>query len=309
MTIVYDAGDLGTLRTVLKLRHTMVILVAKSPAFWILILTHIALLTVDRHDRIQYTIPFMDWNAAKAFAQLLTFFLVFYVGNAYSRLNMFYGHCVGLSGSTMDWVGLVHNYVPPNRDVQWNCIRCILASMHIIYYSLNESSDGAPAISDEEWGLLRSRNLLNLKEIEMLKAYKGNKPFLPLNWAMMEFENAINAGEIHEHDLSQCQRFRILDLLAQSRELLYHFRGHCGQITNWLKQPVPFQYYHALSLSLVGQLLIYSWGLISLEMHSALTAWVYITLCVGFFGLKEVRRPRAAAATAPVTAAAAVVIT
>ena len=125
-------------------------------------------------------------------------------------------------------------------------------------------------------------------------------PFLPLNWALMEFETALHPTSLQHAELTSCERFRVIDLLAQSRELLFEFRGHCGQITNWLKQPVPFQYYHGLAFVLMCQMLIISWGLISIEMHSVLTVWVYVSLCLGFFGLKEVgATPRHAIAAPP----------
>ena len=47
-------------------------------------------------------------------------------------------------------------------------------------------------------------------------------------------------------------------LLGTFRDQAYAFRGHCGQVTNWLSQPVPFPYYHVLNLMLVLNL-----GLIS----------------------------------------------
>ena len=50
MTILYDADHLGTLRTVGKLQHTMLVLVGKSPAFWLLMALHGGLLVADRYS-------------------------------------------------------------------------------------------------------------------------------------------------------------------------------------------------------------------------------------------------------------------
>lgn len=41
------------------------------------------------------------------------------------------------------WVCLVRNHFPADPNVQWNATRLLLASMHIQYYTLNESEGGA----------------------------------------------------------------------------------------------------------------------------------------------------------------------
>ena len=41
---------------------------------------------------------------------------------------------------------------------------------------------------------------------------------------------------------------------SQFRDVVFSFRGHCGQIVNLLKQPVPFPYFHLLNLMLLVQL-------------------------------------------------------
>ena len=43
---------------------------------------------------------------------LLTFFLVFYSGNCYTRYYAFYSKCTGMSGAVMCWVGLLRVHFP-----------------------------------------------------------------------------------------------------------------------------------------------------------------------------------------------------
>ena len=121
MTILYDADHLGTLRYVMRIRHTMLLLVGKSPAFWLLMSFHATLLVMDR--RSHYSIPFLDKHAASTLTSLLTFFLVFYGSNAFSRLGMFYEHCVGLGGSVLEWAALINLYLPPQPRLRCNVMR------------------------------------------------------------------------------------------------------------------------------------------------------------------------------------------
>ena len=43
-------------------------------------------------------------------------------------------------------------------------------------------------------------------------------------------------------------------LMRQFRDLTFEFRGNAAAIALWLKQPVPFPYFHMLHMLLVGDL-------------------------------------------------------
>jgi hypothetical protein len=314
MTILYDAGDLGTFRALLRWKGTMLPLVIGKPVFWVLLLLHAGLCVLknlrqecppagcacpsgtDPPCGSPYLIPLpkLPWSAVGSVTALLTFFLVFYGSQSYARLQQFYGHCVGLAGATMDWVGLVRNHLPEDPNVQWNCTRLVLAALHIQYYTLNES-DGGEAIDASEWKRIIKRHLLKQSEIDTISAYAGYKPFLPLVWALAEVEDAL----LPEHASEQTrmsERFRVSDLLTNFRQLAFAFRGHCGQISNWLKQPVPFVYFHALTLLLLLDMVLVSYGL-AREMVPELSGLVYTIFLVAMLGLREVCGGRALAPT------------
>ena len=71
MVIDYNADSLGTLRTVARVRHTMIELVSSSPAFVLLLALHASLLVVDRHSD-DYSIPYLAHNASGILTSLLT---------------------------------------------------------------------------------------------------------------------------------------------------------------------------------------------------------------------------------------------
>jgi predicted membrane chloride channel (bestrophin family) len=50
----------------------------------------------------------------------------------------------------------------------------------------------------------------------------------------------------------------------------YAFRGHCGQIVNELKNPVPFPYYQALDVFILIDLVMVSYGLLSNNLDGAM---------------------------------------
>ena len=222
---------------------------------------------------------YLEWRAVAAVTALLTFFIVFYGSQSYARFRFFYSHCVGMSGTAMNWTTLVRNHLPRDGQLQWNATRLILASMHLQYYTLNDSAAGAAISADEERRILE-RNLLTPLEMQRIRAYKGFKPYLPLVWAQREVSVAIEASD----NLPRCDAM----LMHHFRDLAFVFRGHCGQITNELIEPVPFPYFHMLTLLLFADLLAISWSLVTLGFHPLLTVLIYMLLCLLFIGLKEV---------------------
>ena len=129
MTILYNAGELTTEKCIFtRYKGTMVKMVMTSPAFWILNSLHGVCLIVDRWSE-SYQIPQMDWKAFHMISPLIGFFLVFYTGRSYARLTTFYEQIIGMDNSCMNWAAMVHNNLPGDADVKWNCIRLLLASM------------------------------------------------------------------------------------------------------------------------------------------------------------------------------------
>ena len=65
-----------------------------------------------------------------------------------ARFNQFYGHCIALGGICQAWAALVRlNLRPCSPGVKWNCTRFVLATIHLLYYTLNESEGGEPRLT------------------------------------------------------------------------------------------------------------------------------------------------------------------
>ena len=260
MTIDYDAGSMtgwcGLPCLLLRYRGTVCHGAIAGPMFWIANLAHVAVLIlfgkidlnlvetaeVTDADNVTTTItrelwtPYdnipLDWRAATVSIALLFFFIVFYGNSSYQRFYALYGHCVGIGGTSMEWVSLVKWYSqslqePMRSTAQWNSTRYILGASHVLYYSLFGTG-----LEEDEWKIMRKRALLTQAEIEVLKAYKGMKPFIAMNWALKEVEGILNQDS---QMADNAVRKEII--LAQFREVIFKFRGHCGQIVNLLKQP------------------------------------------------------------------------
>ena len=239
-------------------------------------------------------------------------------------MQSFYESSVGLMGCAMNWVGLVRNHLPRDGNLQWNATRLMLASMHIMYYT-SQTSEGGKDISATEWKSIVDRQLLSTEEIAIVQQYKGNQQFLMVVWALDEVEHGLRSavrptatpdaasGEVF--DAFGGDRYCVGDLLSAFRDLAFTFRGHCGQINNWMNQPVPFPYFHILTVLLQVDLLLISCtplpaphgpclrampsgrlrraadSCVCNEAEGAstpFTAVVYFVICLVFLGLREV---------------------
>ena len=91
MTIQYSADEIGTLKCVFAhYKGTMLRMVFNSPAFWFLNVAHGAILIGDRYSE-SYKLPPMTWGAFHdVLGPTVAFFLIFYTGRAYERLNSFF---------------------------------------------------------------------------------------------------------------------------------------------------------------------------------------------------------------------------
>jgi len=288
MTVQYDPSRLNFLRTMRKWKGTAFPLVVYQPVFWGFVIIHITctvLFRIVKNHEGEYltnSLPNVSYSLVNSITALLIFFLVFYGSQCYQRLQMFYTQCVGLSGSSMNWIALVKVKISDDENVKWNCVRMVLAANHMLYYSLN-ADHGGPPLNDEEWEVILTRRLLSPHEKEVISSYGGQKYFMLLVWAMQEVEAAI------ARDATDATDARTADLLNSFREEAFKFRGHCGQITNWLIQPVPFPYFHLIQLFMLFNLFLYSYTLVSDEtMAGALGCFIYCVYVLMLFGLKEV---------------------
>ena len=318
MTIDYDAGTMtgwcGLPCLLFRFRGTVCAGAIMGPMFWISNLGHIAVLIIFGkiplnmvtseviYDNVTnatmmvetelwtpYEVVPLDWRAAVVSLSLLFFFIVF-MAIPYQRFYQLYGHCVGIGGTTMEWVSLVKWYSegipePIRSTARWNAVRYVLGATHVLYYSLFGTG-----LEEDEWKIMAKRSLLSQEEIGVLKAYKGMKPFLPCNWALLEVE-----GILVQSARQSAAAGTVLDatrhevILSQFREVMFKFRGHCGQIVNWLKQPVPFPYFHLLNVILLSQLVLLAYGLgtmSNIAYYFSIQIMVFVTIVLlGMRGL------------------------
>ena len=316
--VVQYSETAGFTAVLLARRGSVLTIVFQQKLFWFLVIVHAGVLVVDRYILVtedvqdefssgvarpanaawklsaESALPQISWQAVSTLTALLTLFIVFFGTQAYDRMRTFYTNCVGLSGVTMNWTTLVCNNVPRDADgkLPWTLVRLILASQHVLFFTIDASSSGR-AIDNEETEKMKDAGLLDLFELDQLKQFDGYKPYLPLTWALRELHAALVAhgGGVLDEEL--------VKLEGEFKQLAFEFRGHCGQISHWLVQPVPFPYFQMLTLLCLTDLLAISYGLVLLRFNTGLTALIYVLITIMFLGLKGVAVEMAVRAPTP----------
>lgn len=109
-------------------------------------------------------------------------------------------------------------------------VRFVLAACHVHYYMLAGSEN---CVSEYEWKTLLERQLLTEEEKEVVTGYQGMKQFLLITWALQEVKAALYVTDADATVPGKGGTFRTFQTVG------FELRGHCGQLVNLLKQPVP----------------------------------------------------------------------
>jgi len=268
----YDTENAGMFKILFAWRGTVLPLVLRLPFFWLVVLTHVTLVMIKQYTDTQL-IADVESSIIAIPASLLIFFVVFYAGQCYNRFFDMYAHTVAIGGTTMLWIGMIKLHLPDDYSAQWNATRFILASTHVLYYGL----DGG--MSDKDWETVHARRLLSNEEIRMVSRYNGYLPFLLIYWALREVQHELKQGD------AETDRWRA-HAYQQFEQLGFTLRGTSSQITNLLKQPVPWAYYHLLNFMTVLVLVLLAYGFVGMAPpFASIVAFIVISLMV--LGLKE----------------------
>ena len=276
MTISYSAGDMNELNVLFTWRGTIMPMVLGRPVLWLLMTLHCGLLYVH-HRRPDIELPPLDWHVVAMPQGLLTFFVVFYSGNCYTRYYALYAKCTGMAGAAMCYTGLLRVFFnSASTEELWNLARHITASVYVHYFTLSgEASDGGKQLTEAEWSILMQRRMLSVDERRAVDKFDGPKSFLLQEWALQTMS---------EHLASDAKRAGGAGI-APFQAQAFALRKHCAEMKNMLAQPVPFPYFHVINFMLSVNLAIAAYALIFQETF--VTIPLFFVVCLVLQGLKE----------------------
>ena len=256
----------------------MLPMVASDPIFWLLTSVHVVLLIVQRHLLTTGGpgLPVLEWEAAILPVSLLTFFVVFYMGNCYTRFYQLFGCCVAMGGTMHEWVYLVKaHFRNESANMRWNLARTLLAAMHVHYAFLSGEKSHSKSISRKDWLRIQRHQLLSDRECSELASCKQHaaRCFIPATWGLetvrrgllVKLRERTANDALTEDDLLRDSGLMTTYSAFESCALT--FRRNCAETLEIMNMPVPFAYFHATKLLLLSALGIISYSLILIEVH------------------------------------------
>ena len=205
-------------------RGTVLPLTLGQTSFWLMVAFHAAFIVLAKTAGEDW--PPANYSLLSVPGTMLVFFLVFYSSQCYTRFFTMYAHCVGIGGATMQWVAIIKLHVPNDVNVQWNCVRFMLAAAHVAYYGLHGDFESGG------WDTIKGRDLLSEDECSQIRAFTGFKPFLPITWGMHEVKRQLKVD-------SKAPLETVLEW-DEIQRIGFALRGEVSQLENLLKMPVPW---------------------------------------------------------------------
>jgi len=279
MTVEYECTDFNEITCFFRWRGTVLPTVLCRAPIWALLMVHCVLLYLHKELGVDWGMivkgPAPD-DVSKVSTTFLVFFLVYYGGQCYARYYNMYTSCMDMAGAVQCWVGLCRVYFPhATPDILWNLCRHMVASVYFLYFELGGlTSEGGRVITEAEWSVLFRSSLISANERKVLEKYRGSRFFLMQSWALRLAVDQLGKPET-------CAG-------ADMRELEKHalaLREAGSDISNLLKQPVPFPMYHTLMLMMSVNLLVVSYALV--EASTIMSVPVFFIVCFVCLGLKE----------------------
>lgn len=276
MTVEYDS-TMGIIKSALRFKSTVIPLVILRPEFFILLGINLSVTFVYKYG---YFVP-DEYHADLSLALtgvtggLMTFFVVFYNGNVFSRYQRLYELTKGMNEHCLYVVSILDRELKDKAFTR-RLSRMLLASCFLFFFertpAAGPEASGPSNISQTEWAQLLDTGLLEPIEVELLKKHCDKlgqhaiPSFMLLQWSMKLYRQKL--PRINELD-------KMYLLVRKCQE----------DVVELLELPMPFQYYHIMNVMLLLNLLLWAYAMALQDSYWANIIFAFVQLM--FQGLRE----------------------
>jgi hypothetical protein len=232
---ILQCRDLPFYQTILLWDGTCLRLLMSSYGFWLTLVVYVCarvFTTDDFYSVIES--DQVDTEYIAIIGGFLSFFLLFFVSQAYSRFNSLYSLSMSMEGRIFDIATLSRAALPRERGLR--LVRYMNAAHAAGYVGLSGtySNDNFFSHINESWKLLTDQEYGRMNEIDLDLGGSCYRELLA--WCMMEVQEAATEGLLDPYQASMM------------RDLILRFRGSMGALFDYDDQPVSFFYLHFIVL-------------------------------------------------------------
>jgi len=216
-------------------------------------------------------------------ASLLTFFLAFYTASCYTRFLDQYTHLKEIEGHIRTIAMQVRLfYLLPSTGEDGNIPSVVrfrtlelfryLGSTYYLLYSHLYSGD-----SQFDLNSAHDINLLTEQECDRLESSSPSlRWFRTLSWSAQLAQEMCETGGMEKSDNDQI----IGEILS--------IRGAMNRVSFQAQLPVPFPYYHIITILCFAFVLVYSYAVVFVKSSIWFVTLIYLVPLFGFSGMREV---------------------
>jgi len=260
----YDTGR-GALYTALSVVPS----VLSVPEFWLFLLLHLAVFTAYRSGRIsdKLTDKFedwgLDWEDIRVVTAITTLFEVFYTNACYARYNALYKSTKSMLNDVASYAYMLRIFVAEQAPSQARrASRFIMAGVMLHFQDIQGKHSRADL--DELCGL---GLISELEQSNLLSKEACDRAGLVLQWALMVSREA--AVLVDEKGAALTLANLMVKIRAQQQEA-----------ADTLALPIPFQYFHLLSMMIIINLGLWAFAM---GLTASWFAPVVYVFCSGTF--------------------------
>jgi len=278
MTYAYDtkSGRLSTIFNLAAFGYTVVPKVLVSLEFWLFFILHIATFTAYRTGCLSEVVGptsshemDLDWTDVKVLTAITTFFEVFYSNQCYARYLRFHGNTRGMINDVHAFAFVLRCHIGEKaRNHLRLSLRYMIAGIILHFYEMQHK------MSEMDLRYLQSLGILSPGDVQvMIRMQPQHRSMVTLHWSSLAASKGVKKAEAP----SQVQGLLTARLLqvSQSQE----------EIVDTLALPVPFAYYHILSVMVIVNLGMWAYRMALTESWFA--PFVYFFASLIFIGVME----------------------
>lgn len=235
-------------------------LLLKDAVLWGTLLLYIGVRFSIRYGSVPNFVDSLGSGNVTVLGGFLTFFLVLFVNKSHQRYFEEYNKSMACKGRIFDTATLAITYLP--KPTAMRLVRYMNAAHISGYVGLNSTYPSRTFFSkmNEDFGLLTSRELARMNEIDLDKGGSCNRELIV--WCMRIVNKLHISGRL-DNELAQDFRNQILEL-----------RANIGKLYNAADLPVPFYYVHFICLLTLMYLPIFA---VSSAFQAGTGATIYWT--------------------------------
>jgi len=283
--VVYYNPHYPAYTSLAVLKGTVLHSVLFSSEYWCHVSLHIFLSIWFWYKRHEYNLESftMPADAFKLTLTLNTFLLVYFSSQCYKRYWDIYNNTQSIDESLKLFVRQLDTFLwqkSVRRHVKI-AIKYMLAAIFLFYFVL---SDGG-RIDQEEWDFMIERGLLTQEEITYLRGPRNAaiKGVVLTSWSVRCVQSAMRTEEISKL-FSPPERGAYIGRIDKEAVSV----NQCMRnISDLLAMPVPFAYFHLLSLIMVMNFCIANWYLV-VTYYTPWTILPFSVTVLVFLGIRSV---------------------